>query len=240
MIQKTFLAIAFLTISFASAQGASWDSNTLSDSRTMDAFAKLTNKVTKKNLNVNNIKGSPYYNEKFSIAEVDYFGKTLEDKTFLRYNAFSDELEMGTYPEQKTTEQILLKNNKIVSNFGGQKFMYLPFKTKEGFTKVGYLVVLHESEKYSLYLKRTKVFMEATVARTSLERAFPARFVENTEYYYNYEGNTLQYLKTNKSGLNDTFKEHSDYLKKYLNENKVRYKDQSSLTKLFKTINSLL
>ena len=40
--------------------------------------------------------------------------------------------------------------------------------------------------------------------------------------------------------VNKFTNKHSDYLKKYLNENKLRYKDQSSLTKLFKTINSLL
>lgn len=210
----------------------------LNDSRTMDAFRKLRNRISKSNINNSNIKGSPYFEETFAIAEVDYFGETLKDKTYLRYNAFSDELEMGTFPDQKTTEEILLKNNKIVTNFGGKRYEYLPYKTKEGnYTKMGYFVVLVENKNYSLYLKRSKVFMEATVARTSLERAFPARFIDNIEYYYNYEGNTLQNIKASKNGLINTFKNHSDFIKTYLKTNKVRFKDDASIVNVFNFVN---
>lgn len=241
MIKRILFVGTFLTVSLLSAQSGFSGNATFTDSRSMDAFTKLTNRVSKSALTVKGVKGSPYFEERFAVAEVDYFGERLKDKTFLRYNAYSDELEMGNYAEQKETENILLKNNKIVTNFGGDKYKYLPYKTREGnFTKVGYVVVLVENENYSLYLKKTKVYMEATVARTSLERSFPARFIDNVEYFYNYRGNTLQYLKPSKRGLMDAFKENSELVKKYLKENKIRVKEQSEVEKLFNSINSSL
>lgn len=214
---------------------------TFNDSRTMDAFTKLRNRVTKNALTNRDIKGSAYFNEKFTLSEVDYFGKTLKEKTYLRYNAFSDEIEMGTNAEQKTTEDILLKNNKIISRIGSETYKYLPYKPKDGdITKIGYLIVIHENENYSLYLKRTKVYMEATAARTSLERSFPARFIDEVSYYYNYKGNTLQELRTSKRGLTDAFAAHPEAIKSFLKTNKIKFKATADITNLFVSMNAEL
>lgn len=217
------------------------DPTTLNDSRTMDAFTKLRNRVTKSALTSQDVKGSTYFNEKFMLSEVDYFGKTMEDKTYLRYNAFSDEIEMGTYADQKTTEEILLKNNKIISRIGSETYKYLPYKPKEGnITKIGYLIVLHESDNYSLYLKKTKVYMEATAARTSLERSFPARFIDEITFYFNYQGNTLQELRTNKRGFIEAFSAHQENIKSYLKANKIRSKSTEDIANMFVSINAVL
>ena len=59
------------------------------------ALTEFSNKANRKPKPLN-IQGTHYFNEKFQVASLDYFGTELNDKGFMRYNAFRDEIEMAS------------------------------------------------------------------------------------------------------------------------------------------------
>ena len=114
-----FLILSFFLSEAQTARGDGIGSNGVrSDGRLIDFFEDIKNRATNQTLSANNIKGSPYFDESFKIAQIEYFGKILEDKTYLRYNAFSDELEMVNNPQLKKSETIL-DNHKLTIKFRG-------------------------------------------------------------------------------------------------------------------------
>ena len=79
-----FVSIIINQFNFSQSIGAN---GVRSDSRINDLFEDLKNRVKKQNITSIKIKGSPYFNESFELAEIEYFGKILNDKVYLRYNA---------------------------------------------------------------------------------------------------------------------------------------------------------
>ena len=96
------------------------------DSRINDAFTDLTNRVKPTSTTIANFNGDPYLDSKFYESTVVYFGKTLKEKIFLRYNAFSDEMEMSEKANTQKTGQALIKNSKISCIINKQVYKYLP------------------------------------------------------------------------------------------------------------------
>lgn len=209
------------------------------DTRAMDAMNDLKNRVSRKEDTPKNVKGSYYFNKNFLLSKVIYFGKELKEKAYLRYNAANDEIEMGNSSSQKDTEEILLKSTKvnaIIDNEDYRLFSYTPKANK--FPIEGYLVVLVDDDKYSLYIKRKKVYMREVKARTSLERSSPARFISNTSYYFSMDRSAPRPLKVNRSSVLNLFGSKK-IVKKFLKENKIKFKSSKDLVKVFEFANSL-
>jgi len=176
------------------------------DAAAIDFFNNLTSRP-KKILTEKDIQGSPYFTEEFKLAKVFYGGRFEEGKQiYIRHNAYSDELEMATSQYQYASDQILLKTKEVFCEFEGKIFKLLPFISKSsGEPEIGYLQSVFEGVHYSVYLKETKVFMNAKKALTSLERSFPPRFVDNKTYYYSYNKETPKYLNLTKRTLKKMF-----------------------------------
>jgi len=89
MIVLTVLSSSILKAQANHPSGYGVGSNGVrSDSRLLDLFEDIKNKVTTQTLSVNQIKGSPYYDESFKLAEVEYFGKILEEKNLFALQCF--------------------------------------------------------------------------------------------------------------------------------------------------------
>ncbi|MCW1953291.1 MAG: hypothetical protein KIH80_003870 [Flavobacteriia bacterium] len=208
---------ALLCFSFGSAQslngkttgpapvGLAWGQT---DQGAIDFFTNLTSRP-KKVLTAADIKGTPYFNEEFKLAKVFYGGRFEDGKEiYIRHNAYSDELEMATSPYQYASEQILLKTKEVFCELDGKVFKLLPYISKSsGAPEIGYLQTVYDGEHYKVFLNQTKVFMKQQPARTSLERSFPARFVDNQTYYYSKDGETPKYLNVSKGTLKKLFKD---------------------------------
>ena len=208
------------------------------DSRLMNAMTDLTNRKARKADTPKDVKGSYYFNKNFQLSTVIYFGEKLKDKTYLRYNAANDEIEMGNNASQKDAEEILLKSAKVNAIIDGEEYRLLPHRIKEGnFPEIGYLVVLVDGN-YSLFLKRKKVYMKAVEARTTLDRSFPARFVDEITYYYSINGETPLPLKTSKSNIIKISDNKGAEIRSYIKQNDVKVKTSKGLIKVFNLINS--
>ena len=205
--------------------------------RAQQAFTDLANR-SKRTAKPANIQGSHYFNERFEVASLDYFGTELNDKGFMRYNAFRDEVEMASTTSQNESDLILMKSNDIVPSIGGEEYLYIPHRLEDGRAYIGYLVLLHQGNNHTVYIKRQKVFMEEVVARTGLENPFPPRFVDNIQIYVSTKGDTPVPLKQSKKGVSSFFKENSDKVRKFIKANKLKVSDTDAIIKVFEFADS--
>ena len=205
--------------------------------RAQQAFTDLANR-SKRTAKPANIQGSHYFNERFEVATLDYFGTELNDKGFMRYNAFRDEVEMASTTSQNESDLILMKSNDIVPSIGGEDYLYIPHRLEDGRAYIGYLVLLHQGNNHTVYIKRQKVFMEEVVARTGLENPFPPRFVDNIQIYVSTKGDTPVPLKQSKKGVSSFFKENSDKVRKFIKANKLKVSETDAIIKVFEFADS--
>jgi len=186
-----------------------------------------------------NVQGSHYFNKDFKIAKLEYFGKELNDTGYMRYNAFRDEIEMADTQYQDETDVILLKSADVIPLINGERYEYLPYRLESGNAFIGYLVNIYNGKKDKLYLKRKKTFMEAKIARTSLENSFPPRYVESEELYISSNGDTPVKLKQSKKSIISYFKSNSDKVKKFIKTEKLKVSELSSVIRIFEFAENL-
>jgi hypothetical protein len=186
-----------------------------------------------------NVQGSHYFNKDFKIAKLEYFGKELNDTGYMRYNAFRDEIEMADTQYQDETDVILLKSADVIPLINGERYEYLPYRLESGNAFIGYLVNIFDGKNDKLYLKRKKTFMEAKIARTSLENSFPPRYVESEEIYISSNGGTPVKLKQSKKSIISYFKSNSDKVKKFIKSEKLKVSELSSIIKIFEFAENL-
>ncbi|MDG2500146.1 MAG: hypothetical protein P8M56_02845 [Flavobacteriaceae bacterium] len=186
-----------------------------------------------------NVQGSHYFIKDFKIAKLEYFGKELNDTGYMRYNAFRDEIEMADTQFQDETDVILLKSADVIPLINGERYEYLPYRLESGNAFIGYLVNIYDGKKDKLYLKRKKTFMEAKIARTSLENSFPPRYVESEELYISSNGDTPVKLKQSKKSIISYFKSNSDEVKKFIKSEKLKVSELSSVIRIFEFAENL-
>ena len=200
-----------------------------SDSRINDLFELIKNRVSKNSYSDSKIKGSEYFDEKFKPAYVKYFGKDLIQNIFLRYNAYSDEIEFTNNPKTQSSNKILMKNINISCQIEEEKYIYTDYIDENDYRKKGYLIELFSGKKYILYGKKLKIFMEGSNAKTSLERSFPPRFVEKYKYFISKNNTPKKEVKLNKKSIIDFLGVEEDLIKKIIKERKLKFKQPSDL-----------
>ena len=226
-----FVSIIINHFNFSQSIGAN---GVRSDSRINDLFEDLKNRVKKQSITSINIKGSPYFNESFELAEIEYFGKILNDKVYLRYNAYNDEMEMSLNSYSTDSNNILIKNNKVSCVINNKKFKYLGFTPENSNPIIGYLSILYLGKSLTLYERKKKIYMQATEARTSLERSFPARYTDKIEYYFSINNGSIFEIKTNKKDVFRKLNSYGESIKKYLSFNKIKIRSKEDLLGLFR------
>ena len=210
-----------------------------SDLRLVDLYENIKNKIGKKTYSNQKIKGTPYFEKTFKLAEVEYFGELITDKIYIRFNAYNDEMEIASSPMTKSSENILIKNNKVFCIIDGKTYRYLGFKEDNQPPAVGYLKELFKGELFSFYERKFKVYMQATVARTSLERSFPARFIEKKQYYYSVNNGEINQIKLSKKNILNKLKTHSSSIKQFMEKNNSKLKSLKDVVEMFNFIDQL-
>ena len=207
-----------------------------SDLRLVDLYENIKNKIGKKTYSNQKIKGTPYFEKTFKLAEVEYFGELITDKIYIRFNAYNDEMEIASSTMTKSSENILIKNNKVFCIIDGKTYRYLGFKEDNQPPAVGYLKELYKGELFSFYERKFKIYMQATVARTSLERSFPARFVEKIQYYYSVNNGEINQIKLSKKNILNKLKPHSSSIKLFMEKNNSKLKSLKDVVEMFNFI----
>ena len=217
---KNIFTVVFTILLSLNLQSQGNINNTITGA-TQQALIDFGNKSQRKAQPLN-VQGSHYFDNEFKLAKLEYFGKELNDTGFMRYNAFRDEIEMADTQLQIETDVILLKSADVIPLINGDRYEYLPYRLESGNAFIGYLVNIFDGKDTKLYLKRKKTFMEAKIARTSLENSFPPRYVESEELYISVKGDTPVKLKQSKKSIINFFNSNSDKVKKFIKSEKLK------------------
>ena len=234
---KNIFTIVFTILLSLNLQSQGNINNTITGA-TQQALIDFGNKSQRKAQPLN-VQGSHYFDNEFKLAKLEYFGKELNDTGFMRYNAFRDEIEMADTQLQNETDVILLKSADVIPLINGDRYEYLPYRLESGNAFIGYLINIFDGKDTKLYLKRKKTFMEAKIARTSLENSFPPRYVESEELYISVKGDTPVKLKQSKKSIINFFNSNSDKVKKFIKSEKLKVSELSSIIKIFEFAENL-
>ena len=129
--------------------------------------------------------GSPYRNDYFQIGIV--YRKKDSVKTYLRYNGLNDEIEISSTKDATSPTNALIKSNSISCKIKNDFFVYKEFIDENKSKNKGYLIRAYSGEKYSLYIRDKKVFIDGEKAKNSLEGDKPPKFIDKQTIFIQYK-----------------------------------------------------
>jgi hypothetical protein len=192
----------------------------------------LQNKTTGgKNSIPDNVIGSPYENENWQIGTV-----SINDDVFtreMRYNAFSDEIEM----KEKGEIIVLLKRDYIKAEISNTAYSIEEYISENGDVRQSYFSILNQG-KTQLLRKLKKDLIAAQIAASTYQTDKPARFNEEIKYFVKLENKPAVEIKLKEKQILENL-EHNKELKSYIKNNKLKLKNEQEVISLFKHYDSL-
>lgn len=122
-----------------------------------------------------NIKGSPFLDDKFSNGKIGNLNKAF------RYNIFKDQVE---YLENGQVLVLIpsVENSPIV--FPDKSVLVQKTFPWKGGSATGYVFQLYEKDNVGVYMKKSKKFMPAVKAVSTLERDMAASYSDGSDTYF--------------------------------------------------------
>ena len=256
-MKKLLVSIVFISLTFSNGYGQlrkivqpwgvvqgvydptkGFGNNPASENFYNDMRAKFGRLGQEVQLTLKDIDGTIYSNENFTLGTLYEKGEAFR-KLYLRYDAYNDEVELKESADSDVVRS-MVKHPVYSCSINGEDYYYLIYKDGDGESQQGYLTPLVSGEDYALFIKRIKVFKEGKPAKTSLDKGFPHRFLDKTEYYVSRDGDIPVYMKTKKSEVLDMFVESDrEAIKKYLKEKRANVNSDEDLLDLFTYANTL-
>ena len=183
------------------------------------------------NIDISSVKGSPYDNYDFKSGTI-YKGNSLKEPKLLRYNIFSDEIEM----KDNNILKSLLKSPDLYCKIGRKEYHFFENFGKNGDQK-GYLQLL-EKGKTSLYLRKDCKYLPERPGFSILQGDEPAEFKTTTSYYILKNGK-LTLVPQRKKLFLALFSDHASAVKKFISSKKLRIKKPKDLMQIIAYYNTL-
>jgi hypothetical protein len=184
---------------------------------------------TEKQNSYNNVEGSPYLSDDFSIAEI-YLKDTTAFRMPLRYNIYADVMEY------KVNDAIYMIDkphliNKIVIN--GSNYVFIPF-----IEKGGYFEILISGRCYLLQRRIVK-YKPAEGPKPIEGVSIPAKFVNEKDKFYIIVNSREYYEIINLKTLVTALSDKKESIDQYLKTQKIKNIKKENLIKIAAYYNSL-
>ena len=198
----------------------------------------ITNSPIRAYPTVERISGSPYENKEFVLGNILIDGKIVRNNVAIRYNALRDEMEIkNRLDDHNRTGRVLSKNTAVYVKILNKTYIYSISKND---VPAGYFLALHEGEKFDLYKKTYKEYVDGAESMTGVTRGIPAMYKEKESYFLlNKEDGSLQELPKSRNGKLGLFKDKKKQMKSYANENRLNVNKEFALIKLLKYYDTL-
>jgi hypothetical protein len=186
--------------------------------------------------NQRKIEGTPYNQQMFAIAKVE----NVTQKYYMRYNVYDDEFEFIT-PKNDT---LILDRINDFSNitFTGtnKKYVLLDYTNSLGKLVKGYLIDLYSKGNYTLYSKEKVTYYDGKIAKTSLEKEMPPRFVKSeNEYYFKNKENIITEFPDSKKKLIKLFPDQKSNIETFIKDNKIDFDLDSDKKRIVDFLSSM-
>jgi len=199
------------------------------DTRVILPAEYLRNNTTGKNNLPDKIQGIPYFDPEFKVGEVFVKGQEVYG-ALLRYNAFSDEIEMKANGEINA----LLKRDYISVRIEDYNYRIEKYKENSSLLQ-GYFIVLNEG-KYRLLLRKIKVFQEGKEANNSYGNSVPSRFEKSESYYIADGSEVVQKVRLRKKDLLAILGNNADLLD-FINSKGYKLKSATEVIEVLDFLN---
>lgn len=201
-------------------------------SRTIDINQKsLAFGLTEAEFNI--IKEDAYSNPNFVEGNIYQDDKILKSQVPMRYNAFSDEIEIAS---DGTNYSALMKDPSIYVKIAKDIYVFIPYNGSN--EKGGYFNIIADGKTYDLYKKTTSVFQAPVLASTSYGKDRPASFIKESKYYLMNNG-TLYELPNNSSKILKVMGAKKEEVKTFVKQNNLELSNETDLSKLVVYFDSL-
>ncbi len=235
----TYLAFFLISIeiysqSYVDAAGA----DRFTSTRALEDFNNLKSGFDDVNDLPEDIKGTMYFESKFLESVIFLNGVALQEESLMRYNAFKDEIEIGKRKHQIRASEALIKKLTVAVQIGD--LLYIPFSLDpDAPNDISYLIQIHKDNDHQLFLRKTKKFIDEKPAPSGIGGFLPARFEDKVSVYYKPAKRKVPIeIKLNKKSLYEIFSDREVELKKYIQREKIKFKDPSDLIIIFKYFNN--
>jgi len=192
-----------------------------------DIYYKINSKGAGRQLNYDEISGSPYLTKDFSLAKV---GDNYE-KAPVRYNSYRDDIEF-----QKDGKTLVLPKEAQLSRieiFSPKQTLVL-LETHDDLD--GYFFELVNG-KNSLYKKVKTKFIDVVPAANSFTTEKPANFrTQEPVYYIKTEKGFIKKPK-NVSDITDQLADKKSAIESFVKSNKIKFSKEEDLIKLVNFLN---
>ncbi len=231
----TYIAFFLISIeiysqSYVDAAGA----DRFTSTRALEDFNNLKSGFDDVNDLPEDIKGTMYFESKFLESVIFLNGVALQEESLMRYNAFKDEIEIGKRKHQIKASEALIKKLTVAAQIGD--LLYIPFSLDpDAPNDISYLIQIHKDNDHQLFLRKTKKFIDEKPAPSGIGGFLPARFEDKVSVYYKPAKRKVPIeIKLNKKSLYEIFSDREAELKKYIQREKIKFKDPSDLIYIFK------
>lgn len=182
--------------------------------------------------------GTPYNNPSFLSGNVYENNKLLAKNVALRYNAIADEIEVKESLETPITKaRPLTKSPDVFVKIMNDIFIFAPYRG--GIEGGGYFQVLYEGDRISVFKKLNKKFYPAKLAKTSITRGVPAKFEDKPVYFLVSKNGKFYQLPSSKSKKLKVFGKNQEFIKKFVEKNRLNLNNEKDLIETIIYFNSL-
>ncbi|MCE3077143.1 hypothetical protein [Chryseobacterium gwangjuense] len=178
------------------------------------------------------VDGNPYSNgDQFNKVIIKDYSKNVQD---LRYNAYEDEMEF------KNGDELFYANkeNNLKIQFPTLNKTYKCFNYNyDGKFKLGYLVVLVDSPKYSFFKREKVELLRGEKSPNAYSKDANDYYAKEKDLYLVSKNNTLFKFPKNIGEASEFFSVDKKELENFAKTNKINFNKEADLIKLVEFIN---
>lgn len=178
------------------------------------------------------IDGTPYVDGKdFKKVQISGYSKNVQS---LRYNAFEDEMEFEldgqTYfaNQQDNLKIFFPQLNKTYKNFT---------YNLEGKSKSGYLILIREKPKYSLYKREKMELLKGEKSPNAYSKDANDYYAKEKDLYLISVGDQLMKIPKNLNDISEVLAIDKNKLTDFSKKNKININKETDLIKLIDFLN---
>ena len=178
-----------------------------------------------------NYNGSPYFNDEFVLGEIYEGDKLIAEDTPLRYNIFSNEIEVKeSIDDLDENASPLSKSSNIWVKINDVIVVLIPFNGSD--EEGSYFQLLYEGKKVDFLKKVTKEFTTPKKASTSITRDLKGAFTDETTFFLRTKSGKIFQMPHAKNKKHLIFGKHAETLKAYAKEERLNINKEHDLKRL--------
>ena len=184
-----------------------------------------------------NLKGSPYVNEVFILGKIYNDDEVILSNIKLRYNAYSNEIEINNSSSGNKDEYgALNKDPNVYIKINQNVYVFVPFENSN--SNGSYFEILSEGKSFDLYKKTTVKFISPTFAKTSYENNKPAEFKHKHVYFLVNKNGDFFELPSKKNKLIKFLSKDHEHVKEFAKKSRLNPNDEKDLIRLVSFYNT--